>query len=452
MSSLGYRLVAKTSVKIDGPSARPGALLAAGVLGALAAGWALFQWWELVVARGGGEIFCAPGGGGRCAEVWDSPFAAAVHAYTGLPVAGWGVVWGVVAAAAPLLARSRLAQRRVADGWLGATAWAAMSGVLGVALLLGASLRFGHVCATCALTYALSLLYAGACWLALRGSLARGLASGAGVLAGGVALAFVLLLWPGLRTPQNPSTAVARAIGESPLAPTSTSDDQELARLIREVPADVRQLMSDTLADYAASPVLEPPAPRSVIGPPNARLALTEWFDTLCGHCAQLHEVMLGLRERLGPDAWSLAPHHYPLDPSCNPSVKREQSNPLPCIAARAQICAEGRPGAHELTGELLSRQRELDEALVLEIAGRFVPPAELATCMAAAETEAKLQSDVAWAIEQDIHGTPMLLLGGRKVIPYPPLLYALALTRGSPTHPAFAGLPPPKPLPTHDH
>jgi serine/threonine-protein kinase len=161
---------------------------------------------------------------------------------------------------------------------------------------------------------------------------------------------------------------------------------------------------------------------------------------------------MLRLRERLGPDTYSLAPHHYPLDPSCNPSVKRDDSNPLPCIAARAQICAEGRPGAYELTGELLRRQRELDEALVLEIASRFVPSAELAVCMSAPETEQKLQDDVAWAIAHDIHGTPMLLIGGRKVLPYPPLLYALALTRGSPTHPAFAALPPPKPLPKHEH
>jgi serine/threonine-protein kinase len=290
------------------------------------------------------------------------------------------------------------------------------------------------------------------CWLALRGSAPRGFASGAGVLAGGVALAFVLLLWPGLRTPQNPSAAGARAIGESPLAPTSSSDDQELARLIREAPEPVRQMMSDFLADYAAGPVLEPPPARLVIGPPNARLVLTEWFDTLCTHCAQLHETLLQLRARLGPDTFSLAPHHYPLDASCNSGIQRASNNPVTCTSARAQICAEGKPGAFELSGELFHAQRELTEPLVLEIAGRYVPPAELEACMKSPETEAKLQSDIAWATEHDIHGTPMLLVGGRKVLAYPPLLYALALTRGSPTHPAFAALPPPKPLPTHDH
>ena len=440
--------MAKRAVRIDKPAARSGALALAGILGGLAAGWAAFQWWELVVARGGGEIFCAPGGGGHCAEVWDSPFAAAVHAFTGLPVAGWGVAWGLVAFALPLIARARLAQRRAADLWLAATVCVSVAGALGVALLLGASVRFGHICATCGISYALTLLYAGACYLALRGVVPAGLARGAGLASVGLVLAFAALLLPGLRTPQNPSTQGSRAIGESTRLPAGSSDDQELARLIREAPPQVRQLLSDMLADFAAGPIWEPPAARTVIGPPGARLVLTEWSDTLCSHCAQLHEALLKLQERLGPDAFSLASHHYPLDPSCNPGVKRDTSDPLPCTAARAQICAEGRPGAFELSGELFRRQRELSESLVLEIAGRTVPPAELEACMRAPETEQKLQADIAWAIEHDIQGTPLLLVGGRKALPYPPLLYALALTRGAPSHPAFAALPPPNPIP----
>ena len=61
------------------------------------------------------------------------------------------------------------------------------------------------------------------------------------------------------------------SIGESAPLPAATPDDQELARLIREAPAEVRQLISDTLADYAAQPVWTPPPPRTVIGPPGAR-------------------------------------------------------------------------------------------------------------------------------------------------------------------------------------
>jgi hypothetical protein len=56
--------VARNQVSIERSAARPGALAFAALLGALGAGWAAFQWWELVVARRGGQIFCAPGGGG----------------------------------------------------------------------------------------------------------------------------------------------------------------------------------------------------------------------------------------------------------------------------------------------------------------------------------------------------------------------------------------------------
>ena len=53
-----------------------------------------------------------------------------------------------------------------------------------------------------------------------------------------------------------------------------------------------------------------------------------------------------------------------------------------------------------------------------------------------------------AWAMAQGVRGTPFVLIGKRKALPFPPLIYALALTRGSPTHPAFAALPPAQPLP----
>lgn len=426
---------------------RPGALALAAALGLLSAGWAAFQWWQLLVSRSGGEVLCSPGGGGHCAEVWDSPFASAVHFWTGLPVAGWGLAWGLIAFALPFVTRARLARRRAADAWLAGTFVTGIAGALGVAALLGASIRFGHVCTTCALTYVLVTAYAAVCFAAVRGAIPRGLVRGAALAAGGLAIAFVFLLVPGLRTPPNAAAAAARAAGAIAPLPAG-ADDQELTRFIQALPEQGRQLLSDTLADYAASPAWEPPPPRTVIGPSNPRLVLVEWSDVLCSHCAQLHETLLDLQARFGADAFSLAPHYYPLDPACNTSVKRDETDPVPCLAARAQICAEGRPGAFELTSELFQRQRELNESLTLELTGRVVPGEELQACLRSPETERKLQDDIRWAVEHDIHGTPLLLVNGRKALAFPPLIYVLALTRGAPSHPAFAALPPPKPIP----
>lgn len=425
-----------------------GGLAGAALIGLVSAAWAAFQWNQLVIARRGGEIFCAPGGGGHCAEVWDSPLAASVQAWTGLPVAGWGVAWGLVAFVLPLVARQRIVRRRAAETWLAATFVTGVAGTLAVAVLLVASLRFGHFCASCTLSYLLTGAYAAIVFAALRGTLPSGLVRGAGLAASGIAIAFATLLVPGLNTPQNVVAAGARAVGQAESLQPGTTDEQELVAFISGLSPQVQQLLSDMLADYAASPVLEPPPARSVSGPPGARLVLTEWSDTLCSHCAELHEALVQLRDRMGPDAFSLAPHQYPLDPACNTSIQRQDSNPLPCLSARAQICAEGRPGAFEFTSELFRRQRELTELLVLELGVRVMPRAELDACIASPATEQKLQDDIAWAVAHDIQGTPMLLINGRKAIPFPPLIYALALTRGAPTHAVFAALPPPKPIP----
>jgi len=418
----------------------------AAALGLASAGWAAFQWVQLLASRAGAEVVCF-GSGGHCAEVWDSPFATLVHAKTRLPVAGWGLVFGLVAFALPLVARIRLARRRAADTWLAASWVTAVAGLVGVGVLLAASLRFGHVCTTCALSYVLVAAYGGAVFVATRVAPPPAVLRGAPLAAAAAVLAFLLLLYPGLQTPASMSSAGAKAVeGVAPLAPGA--DDAELARFIGQLPAEVKQLLSDTLAAYAASPEIDPPPARAVIGPANARLQITEFFDTLCGHCAQMHETLVQLRQRFGADAFALSPHQFPLDPGCNPSVVREDSDPLHCIAARAHICAEGKPGAFDLAAALFKQQRALSEPIILAEAEKVVPKDELAACMASPETAAKLAADVAWATSQGVRGTPFLLIGKRKALPFPPLLYVLALTRGSATNPAFAALPPAQPLP----
>lgn len=426
------------------------ALWIAAAIALVATGWALFQWYELFVSRRGGEVFCF-GGGGHCAEVWDSPFASQVHALTGLPVAAWGVAWGIAALVLPLVARLRLARRRVADAWLAGTLLTGLGGVLGVAVLVTASILFGHFCMTCATTYVLVLAYVGVClWgLALPASaeLARGAALAVGVLAGAVALLFV----PGTRTPRNVSQAGAEAVRSSvtpELPPGANADEREIVSFIASLPQDTKQLLSDTLAAYAASPVVTPPPARSVIGPENPRLRLVEWTDTLCGHCAQTHELLLQLRQRFGPEAFSVEPHQYPLDSSCNSNIKRDESEPLRCLAAKVQICTEGKPGAFEFVGSLFANQASLTEQKLWELAEPMGPRAALEACAQSAETEQKLQADITWAQQHKIRGTPFMLVNGRQAVAFAPLLYMLTLSRGAPSHPAYMALPAPKPLP----
>jgi serine/threonine-protein kinase len=423
------------------------ALAVAAAIALLHTAWALFQWYELLVARRGGTIVCGPGGG-HCAEVWDSPFASAVHAQTGLPVAAWGVAWGVTALVLPLVARIRIARRRVVEPWLGATLLTAVAGVVGAGVLLSASLAFGHLCTTCGLTYLLVLAYTATCAFGVGLVPLAQIARGAPLAVGVLALAFALLVVPGRRTPQSLAASGAKALESLPALTGGSADEREIVRFIDGLPSDVKQLLSDTLAAYAAGPVVAPPPARSVIGPANPRLAFTEFTDTLCSHCAQMHEILLQLRERFGSDAFSLAPHQYPLDQACNSAIKRDDSEPIRCLAARVQICTEGKPGAFEFVGSLFKNQASLTEQKLWELAKPMGSREELAACASSPETEKKLQDDIAWALAHHIQGTPFVFIGGRQVIAFPPLLYVLALSRGAPSSPAYAALPPPQPLP----
>ncbi|HXX48118.1 MAG TPA: thioredoxin domain-containing protein [Myxococcota bacterium] len=434
-------------------AARGRALAVAALLGLAVAGWAAFQWHELLVAHAGGQVFCV-GGGSHCAEVWDSPFASAVHAYTALPVAGWGVVWGIAAFAVPLVARVRSGRRRVAEPWVGGTIAIAFAGALGVLVLLAASYAFGHFCSTCGVTYALVLAYAAVALFGLGFVTGPEMTRGTLLAAGFAAVAYAALFVPGLRTPRNVAEAGAQAVKSAASPPPSspmtggTPEEREIVRFIETLSPDVQQLLSDTLAAYQAAPIWTPPPARTVVGAAQPRLALTEWTDTLCSHCAQMYEVLVQLRERFGPSAFSLEPHQYPLDPLCNPNVHVPQSQPIRCLAAKVLICAEGKPNEFEFMGDLFRNQSSLNDAMLWKFAAQVGTKADLEACVNTPDTAKKLTDDMKWATDHGIQGTPLLLISGRQAIAFPPLIYVLALSRGAVTSPAYAGLPTPQPLP----
>jgi serine/threonine-protein kinase len=179
-----------------------GALVATVAIAAISGLWSLFQWTELAAARAGAEVFCgfgsAAGGSSQCAQAWTTPFAVFVQSVTGLPVAGWGLVWSAAALALPLGALARRANGRPHEPLWSATLLTALTGVvasMGLALVLLVS---GHLCATCVLTYALVLAYAAVCLS--QGVRLAAVAPGAGLAAGAAAAAFAVLLVPGLRT------------------------------------------------------------------------------------------------------------------------------------------------------------------------------------------------------------------------------------------------------------
>jgi serine/threonine-protein kinase len=432
----------------------PAALGALAALGAVTALLSLLLWAELLVARAGGATFCPLSDPDACARLWDGPFASAIHRFTGLPVAGWGVAWALVAAALPLVALVRAAESRPRAAWLSAVRIAAAGGVVAVFLLVAAALQAKSFCIGCFLTYALTFGYAG---VALVGWRPLGLPQpgrALGLCTAALAAAFGLLLYPGLRTPLKGDTAGRASVigvggagssGGAPAASFQPAANDALSQFVAALAPEARQTLADSLYLYRNGIALPLGPPRTLLGPSSAPLRITDFTDIRCEFCADLHQTLAALEREAPAGSFAVEPRQFPLDAECNSSI-RQSSDPVRCLAARARICAEGREGAPAYTARLFGQQAALTVDDVFTLAEGVMPRSELERCVASAETARKLQSDIELAVQYQIEGTPLVLLNGRMGTSFAPFLYAMILTGGHADHPAFDSLPPANP------
>jgi serine/threonine-protein kinase len=450
---------------VAGAPEEPGAIGPSGwtalaVLGALAALWSLFLWMELVLLRSGGSSFCAAGGKLDCSAVWNGAFASEIQRTTGLPVAGWGLVWSAVAFALSLAGLSRAARGRPAGTTLPAVRLTALAGALAVVVMFVASLAAGGVCLGCIGTYVLVAAYA---LIALRRARASGLAGwprAAGLSGASAAAAFLLLLYPGLHTPRSMGESGRRAVEAAarpsdsevpavaaPSASVGTGNpqrDEQLANFVRSLDPQLKQTLADSLAIYRASPVQQLPPPRALVGAVMAPVRITDFTDILCEHCAALNETLHTLRENVPPGSYSVDARQFPLDGRCNALLEpRKDADDVRCVAAKLQICAAPLGKEPQLAAALFERQQGLTRKTALEIASRILPPQILDGCLDSPKVNAALAEDVAAAGRFDSDGTPIVAINGRKGTSFAPFLYAMILARGNPDHLAFASLAP---------
>ncbi len=442
------------SSRTDEPAAfqpSPAALGALAALGGATALLSLFLWAELLVARAGGATLCALSDPNACARLWDGPFASAIHRFTGLPVAGWGLAWALVAAALPLVALVLAAESRPHAAWLSAVRIAAAGGVVAVFVLVAAALQAKSFCIGCFLTYALTFAYAGVTLVGWRPLGLPQPGRALGLCATTLAVAFGLLVYPGLETPSGGDAAGRVAVigaggaGGAAAASARPAANDALSQFVASLEPRARQTLADSLYLYRSGIALPVGSPRTLLGPPAAPLRITDFTDIRCEHCAELHETLSALAREAPPGSFAVEPRQFPLDGECN-SFIRQASDPVRCLAARARICAEGRDGAASYTSRLFAGQETLTVDNVYTLAEELMPHRELEQCVASAETARKLQSDIELAVQYQLEGTPLVLLNGRTGTSFAPFLYSMILTGGRTDHPAFDSLPPANP------
>ena len=434
------------------------------VFAALSALWSLFLWAELVISRSGGGSFCGFGGRFDCTGVWNGALASVIHRGTGLPVAGWGLVWSAAAFALALAGLTRLSSgERPSDALVSAVRATALAGAAAVVAFAAASLASGSICVGCLGTYLVVGAYAATAFSAWRWAAPVEAGRGAVLALGAVAIGFAILLYPGLRTPKSSGEEGRRAVAEAasaPSAPASTfpeqppsavparagtgdpGRDKSLVDLVAALDPVGRQTLADSLAIYRGSRPAMLPAPRALVGSTVAPVRITEFTDILCEHCAGLYETLQTLREHTPPGSFSVDARQYPLDGRCNATFEAGKGDDVRCVAAAARICAEPTGREPELAGALFANQKGLTREKVFELAAPYLPRERLTACLAAPGTKAALAQDITAANQFDSDGTPIVSVNGRRGTSFGPFLYAMILTRGNADHPAFDALP----------
>jgi protein-disulfide isomerase len=137
-------------------------------------------------------------------------------------------------------------------------------------------------------------------------------------------------------------------------------------------------------------------------------VSVVGYTDYECPFCARVHEKTRALDARSDV---TFVRRHFPLDPACNPAVRR-RIHPSACNLARAAICAEAQGRLGRMEDALFGNQRErlpletLATRVGLDL-GRF------RACLDAPETERRLAADVAAAMRDGVRSTPSYVVDG---------------------------------------
>ena len=420
------------------------------LIGSSAAGTllALFQWMQLLVVRSGGQSVCGINETINCETVWSSEFASGVHRLVGLPVAGMGMVWGLTAFSASVFLVLRARQSRPIQVPIATIRIASAVGLLSLIPLGIASFRAGAVCLTCLGTFATVIAFGAGAWLLLPGPykiFRKELWPAVGWVGGFAAIAYLVLLGPGLSTPR-----ASTALGKIERTKEGSDDAVKAVKnYLSSLPGSQQQAVADALEVFRRSPTPDVSAfrVRARRGPANAPVRFVEFTDIRCSHCAQLLQVMKQIEQAVLPGRISIEARHFPLDAACNPAIRISDGAGIRCLGAKSLICLEGTPEFWDLREKMFAEQESLTPERILQIASSgSMKRSELEACIASPQTARLLNEDIAYAMQYSPSGTPLVLINRREAPAVGPFLLAMAMSEGKIDSPAFAGLPRPRP------
>jgi protein-disulfide isomerase/uncharacterized membrane protein len=181
--------------------------------------------------------------------------------------------------------------------------------------------------------------------------------------------------------------------------------------------ADVRAREPDFYRWYLELPVAAeareiPAAPAHAKGLPAAPVTIVEYSDFACSHCARARQDLDRLLSRR-PDDVRLVFRHFPLDTSCNPTLRRSV-HPRACEAAVAAECAGELGKFWEFHDYLFDNQETHDYVAAARALG--LDAEQFQSCLRSGRGRAAVARDVAAASSLGVESTPTLFFNGRVV------------------------------------
>jgi protein-disulfide isomerase len=184
----------------------------------------------------------------------------------------------------------------------------------------------------------------------------------------------------------------------------------------------------DTQSSERAKPI-EPTVPHGIepggghfIGAEKPAVTLLEFSDYECPYCRQAHSQLRALIERY-PTLLRLVHRHYPLDMSCNSSLKAKMHQNA-CFAAMIAECAGAQDRFWQANDYLFAEARNIGSRSNAEIARDLGLDAKaLDTCLRS-DGPRVVAADVDEGNRLDIQGTPTFFVEGQTYTgTYPPWL-----------------------------
>ncbi len=435
-------------------------LLGAGISGLL-----LFQHHGEGEAVAAVNQLCGEAQETGCNEVNQSVYSEVA----GVPLAGLGIVFYSSMAILLLLALTAPAPAALAASWI-VLLFLALALLVDLLLFALQAFAIGSFCKLCIATYALGGVSFALIWpvrkqkfprkamletsgrLLMAGWLFSLLGLVAAVGAGEAALdlreterALSILGDPGELLGSSTASSDGQAALESsdPFAnlissPVSTGGNEDLARQVetykqqavaaRRQADELKKILDDptkvneyyvkkSMQEFEASDRLQfdlDGVPSK--GASNAPVKIVEFFDYLCSHCRDLHKSMRFYLPMI-KDRIQIFYKNYPLDPACNPNVKRRKSSGS-CMLALGGICAAEQDRFSNYQDKVFAGLGRMpDVNSVTDIATQLgMDSSSFKKCMNSSQTLARLQAQIREGHDGGVSGTPTLFLNGRKL------------------------------------